>query len=1232
MQRNDSLVELLQKSNILVPHFVEPKFLSFIIAVHDERTDEKKDNAASSAADDKICDSVPEALQFAASKPSVNISKSENGPPVAIANDELPTNQPGKKLPELSEIKKFGSVEVIPVTNATKFEVKMHQQLIKNTVEITPLLPDPGFNTPPEKMAYSPSKESIDSTKNLPEAAKLSEIKLDDNVSMPEQCVDIARTCNSQMVNKGTIDEIGTNNKKNNVNYQTTDRPADAQIFASKQFKKQMNSKENTAKNVDKSVIEAEIKNQSTNSVNAQKISIDNLIANNMPEIENLESDENIANEKDLTDELFGNFPLPQTLNESNPNTLSPTAAFLLSFPVVSTASSSKPAESEITFSDEKQNQSKDHNLFESISSILNDLNEVPDGDKTNEPPNDSHFSYCNSKSKMNSCAVVGSQSTHSNHSNKTKAKSNTQALFPKAMAENNRGKNENSRLIKEQFVDIGKSGGSTTTKNETKTQSSTEISPSLPFPHHLASNNSAAKSTLPITSHSNENHSDFYESLSTIGLPTKSTLVSTPTNNTVNSHFNFQISSLTQPRNIIESRALIANPPFTFSLTKSTETMTTTSSITQTQTTSRNNKISKKLSPAKQTTNDRFCIPSTDTKTTAINRNTYNPFSFDNPPILSSSSSMSLTNFNNTCSVASMSTPFTFTLTPTFSTVAANAPLLSNTDLLYSPSVDMPLSSVVTVASKHLKKDRSHLELTSEKMSAASNKHSIHFPTSNNTKPVKNHVNWMTSCMNKPIIDSSSEFGLISHTSSIDDHSAWSDHHRIIDNAHFINTPALPMLQGDLALNTISNNVCSNVQKLEIENRKPHSKTISPIKGQSKQTINRKVDYPSAGNKFKTEKDPLSQQSAIQSVRSNENQTTNNFHSVSQLLDQDRQTTNKMNYFNVIDDKQQSKMNDLSFHAKQKFNSKYDENNSNNHQFNDKFALHSSGLGNNVVSNDCDREMFGGYLFSQSKRLKLNYSSSDYTSGNQSVSNNYDNSFSNANDIHPPYTNYQTYDNEFNAGNNSCMNQTYPYQYNQTQNYQSHQQYHTTHINQNPTESIDPILLPQQFFQTPATLSNYKPPNFTEMVRTNTKPNTIQQSHSNHLKTSNQSSSSFGLKSMLPPTTVTHINDHHASHSSNSLNKSPCKNVNNPTKSMHFTSHSNNFNNLNNLALNQSWNDSFSWIPYPNSIEKPYNSNLFNNNENSIKTFNSNNINNTNNNTIPNFNLTTIFPDCNKS
>lgn len=1228
-----------------MPHFVEPKFLSFILAVHDGKTDEKKDDENSSGADDNICDSMPQIPQFGASKQSDKKSNSEKGKPIATANDESPTNQPVKKLPELSEIKKFGSVEVIPVTNATKFEIKMHQQLIKNTIEITALLPDPSFNTPPEKMTYSPMKESIDSMKNSAEPTESSNVKLDDNVPVPEQCVDISKTCDGQTVNKATEEKNCTNNnKENNVVFEPTDHPADAQVFASKRFEKEMKSNENAAKHINRSVIEAEIENQSTNSVNPQKIATDNLIAKNTPAIENLESVENIANEKELTDELFGHFPLPQTLNESNPNTLSPTAAFLLSFPVVSTASSSKPTESEITFSDEKQNQSKDHNLFESISSILNDLNEVPDGGKMNESSNDIHFSYCSSKGKLNSCAVVGSQLTHSTHSNKKKAKSNTRESFSKAMAENNEStKNENSQMLKERFVDIGKPSVSKITKNETKQQSSAEISPSLPFhSHHLTGNKSAPKSTLPITSHSNENHSDFYESLSTLGLPTKSTLASTSTNNTVSSPFNFQISSLTQPRNIIESRALIADPPFTFSLTKSTETVTTTSSITQTQTSSRMNKIPKKLSPAKQTTNDHFCIPSTDTKIAVTNRNnTYNPFSFDNPPVLSTSSSMSLPNFNNNaCSAAAMSTSFTFTLTPTFSTVPANAPLLSNADSLYSSSVDMPLSSVATVPSKHLKKDRFHVELTPEKMSSASSKNSKHFPTSNSRKPVKNHVNWMTSCMSKPVIDSSSEFGLISHASSIDDHSAWSDHHRIVDNAHFITTPALPMLQGDLALNTISNTVCSNVQRLEVENRKLHSKAISPIKAQSKQSINRKVDYSSAGNKFnKIEKNSLIQAApAIQSIRSNENQSTNNFHSVSQLLDQDRQTTNKMNYFNVIDDKQQSK--DPSFHAKQKFNSKYDENNSNNHQFNDKFALHSSGAVNNVVSNDCDREIFGGYLFSQSKRLKLNYSSSDYTNGNQSGANNYDNSFSNANDIHPPYTNYQTYDNEFNAGNSSCMNQTYPYQYGgQTQAYQSHQQYHTSHMNQNPTESIDSIILPQNLFQTPATLSNvYKPPNFTEMVRTNTKPNTIQPSHSNHSKSLNQSaSSSFDTKSMLPPATTVHINDMHASHpsaiSSNSLNKSPCKNVNNnPTKSMsHFTSHSNSFNNLNNLTLNQSWNDSFSWIPYSNSIEKPYNCNLFNNNENSPKTFNSNNINHTNN-TIPNFNLTTIFPDCNKS
>lgn len=125
------------------------------------------------------------------------------------------------------------------------------------------------------------------------------------------------------------------------------------------------------------------------------------------------ELNKSISNEKDLPDELFGNFRLDQTPSESNPNTLSPTAAFLLSFPVVSTVSSLKPTETDNSYSvgsnllrlDEKPNQPKDHCLFESISSILNDLNDVSESKIVSNVDN-SHatsFTYCsNNKNRTN--------------------------------------------------------------------------------------------------------------------------------------------------------------------------------------------------------------------------------------------------------------------------------------------------------------------------------------------------------------------------------------------------------------------------------------------------------------------------------------------------------------------------------------------------------------------------------------------------------------------------------------------------------------------------------------------------------------------------------------------------------------------------------------------------------------------------------------------------------------
>lgn len=49
-------------------------------------------------------------------------------------------------LPELKEVQSFGSVDLIPVTNQSKPELKVHEKPVNNFVEITPLVNKPNEN------------------------------------------------------------------------------------------------------------------------------------------------------------------------------------------------------------------------------------------------------------------------------------------------------------------------------------------------------------------------------------------------------------------------------------------------------------------------------------------------------------------------------------------------------------------------------------------------------------------------------------------------------------------------------------------------------------------------------------------------------------------------------------------------------------------------------------------------------------------------------------------------------------------------------------------------------------------------------------------------------------------------------------------------------------------------------------------------------------------------------
>lgn len=927
---------------------------------------------------------------------------------------------------------------------------------------------------------------------------------------------------------------------------------------------------------------------------------------------------ENISHEKDLPDELFGNFPLPQTPNESNPNALSPTAAFLLSFPVVSTASNSKPTDTDNSYSDgttllrldDKQNQPKDHNLFESISSILNDLNDVSDNNSKNissvDHLNLAQFSYCTTKSRTNG-EQEKSNTLNGIGTNRSKSSQKdlniTNLLNDHRMKQNHCSRNDSAKQS------INGTRKQITSENSTNTIQTNGLS-------------SDRTNYLPSKIYENvqnptENTTDFYESLSTLGLPLKSAaaLATAPINPT--SHFNFQISSLAQSRNLIDSRPLIADTPFTFSLTKCSDTIINTTnstikSISQQQEDQtvqhRTNKLQKKSSPTKHLIPDRQKKNSEPTITSLNRCNSFNPFSFDNPPILPSSSSIGLANLTTVSSSGSTSiaTPFTFTLTPTFSSISASTPLLSNHDPLFSSSFDMPTIRPANTLTKNSKKDKVSAPFCSEKdliqstFGKISSKNYSGIPST--SKPSKNLVNWMTSTsiVNKP----TQELHLDFMSSTPEEPSSWP-----ADNTNLISSSSLPMLHGDLALNTISNSYNSSGNKYETDTKKSPMRTNNSNQkyGQSKLQTLRKTDQSGKSGK---------NHQSMPSIRMNEpnpnpNPIANNFHSVSQLLDSERQTANKNNCYIPNDSKMLNSGNAVT---KQKSYAKYEP------EINNQYDI-----GSNECGGGGDRDLFGGYFFSQPKRLKLNYHSSSEFLGNQITYEN-----ANTNDILAPYTNYQTYDTDCNnASTTSCINnlsnQTYPYQYTQPQSY-NHSHSHPHSYSQQQSQTLCDPIDSSYYFQAPVTLPSFKSSHFNETVRSNSKAS-VQQTYLH--QTTAKSTDSISNAKLFTSTGTTS-----SAAATNITTQLPMCTINGntmacPSKTTQYPSHTN----INNLQLNQTWNDSFSWMPYTNSIDKSYNNNLFNSTESSTnKIHPTNNISGNNNNTIPNFNLTTIFPDYNKS
>lgn len=183
VSQNNNLVELLKKSNIKVPHFVGPKFLSYIVSVHDAEPSESCDEKEKSQKNENklaTSDEFNQKQSYQSPQTKSNVKSNEViQSPIQINKESYgnkivnqPENYDPKSLPksqlnilpEIKEVQSFGSVDLIPVTtDSTRSELKVHEKPVKNFVEITPLLNNHNDKVPtqPEKTCdLPPLKES----------------------------------------------------------------------------------------------------------------------------------------------------------------------------------------------------------------------------------------------------------------------------------------------------------------------------------------------------------------------------------------------------------------------------------------------------------------------------------------------------------------------------------------------------------------------------------------------------------------------------------------------------------------------------------------------------------------------------------------------------------------------------------------------------------------------------------------------------------------------------------------------------------------------------------------------------------------------------------------------------------------------------------------------------------------------------------------------------------------
>lgn len=173
-----------------MPHFIRPKLLSNIcITVHDKNATEPENDENKKFENETVNKSTPKICKTLQNKTKCNTHKTaemivelstnnrksydkplaispekQNGKLLSQPQHETTQQKPQlNTLPELKEVQSFGSVDLIPVSNATKQDPKVHEKPVKNFVEITPLIRGQNENssTKPEKSTDVPAQPKL---------------------------------------------------------------------------------------------------------------------------------------------------------------------------------------------------------------------------------------------------------------------------------------------------------------------------------------------------------------------------------------------------------------------------------------------------------------------------------------------------------------------------------------------------------------------------------------------------------------------------------------------------------------------------------------------------------------------------------------------------------------------------------------------------------------------------------------------------------------------------------------------------------------------------------------------------------------------------------------------------------------------------------------------------------------------------------------------------------------